>query len=148
MVVNDKDNELRRVLEALGFIDLHSIPPMKEAVKMFRKMALKKHPDKPGGSKEQFQTLQEAFFRIGSIIEDHNGQTSKPSVEEDDYEESMAKKLFKDFYLSGKFRKSSVFHSFCDSLKQIYLSKQERMTSKLKCDSYIGSKSILALSQR
>ena len=148
MVFIDNESELRKVLEVLGFIDLQSIPPMKEAVHKFRKMALKKHPDKPGGSKEQFQTLQEAFYRIGSIIEAQNCQKSEPPEVDDDFEESMAKKLFKDFYLSGKFRKSSVFHSFCDSLRQIYLSKQERMTSQVHSDSYIGSKSILALSQR
>ena len=150
MVLIDNESDLKRVLEVLGFMDLQSVPPMKEAVKMFRKMALRKHPDKPGGSKEQFQNLQEAFYRIGSIIEAHNRQKSEPSEVDDDYEENMAKKLFKDFYLSGKFRKSSVFHSFCDSLRQIYVSKQDRMTktNEAKCESLVGSKSILALSRR
>ena len=125
------DIELQRVLEVLGFMDVTSVPPMKEAVKMFRKMALKKHPDKPGGSTEQFQTLQEAFYKIGSVIEAHNNNSTEV-IEDDDFEESMAKRLFREFYHSGKFRKSSVFHSFCDSMRQFYVSKQEHISKNIE----------------
>ena len=91
-----KDPEILAGLGVLGFTELNVNPLMKDVVKMFRKMALKKHPDKPGGSTEEFQILQEAFIRIGSFLQAQQAKSDSIGAE-DDYEEDIAKKLFKEY---------------------------------------------------
>ena len=91
-MVSKVDPELRNVLQVLGFFDLTSVPKMKDVVKMFRKMALKKHPDKPGGSTEEFQILQEAFLKVGSHIESQQNENVNDSSKDsnsEDFEESV-----------------------------------------------------------
>ena len=141
-MVSKVDPELRNVLQVLGFFDLTSVPKMKDVVKMFRKMALKKHPDKPGGSTEEFQVLQEAFLKIGSHIEsqqNENVNNSSKDSNSEDFEESVAKNIFRDYYhLKGNFMKSKYFHLFSDKcaerLHLINVNKKENlMNIKSEC---------------
>ena len=47
----------------LGFDEnIKVLPKMKEVMKRYYKLALKTHPDKPGGNKEKFQVLEEAGY--------------------------------------------------------------------------------------
>ena len=112
-MVSVPDPEIQRVLQELGFPEVSAVPRMKDVVKMFRKMALKRHPDKPGGSKEQFQLLQEAFLKIGSWIETQQ-QRGETTGEQDDLEENIAKNIFKQFYLHGVWLRSQYKHLFSD----------------------------------
>lgn len=77
-------------------------------------MALKKHPDKPGGSTEEFQILQEAFIRIGSFLQAQQDKADSIAAE-DDYEEDIAKRLFKEYYLNGQKFESTFLHLFDNS---------------------------------
>ena len=104
------DPEIEKLLKILGFEGITKYPRMKEVVKMFRRTALKTHPDKPGGNTENFQRLQDAFRRAGSYLENFT-YIDEPE-EEDDVEEDVAKKLFKEFYLNGEKFESSFLHIF------------------------------------
>ena len=119
-----KDPEIVAGLGVLGFDELNVYPRMKDVVKMFRKMALKKHPDKPGGSTEDFQILQEAFIRIGSFLQAQQ-EKSDSITAEDDYEEDIAKKLFKEYYINGQKFESTFLHLF-DSSDDLLSMKVER----------------------
>ena len=109
-----KDPEIAAGLGVLGFEELSVYPRMADVVKMFRKMALRKHPDKPGGSTEDFQILQEAFIRIGSFLQAQQDKSDSITAE-DDYEEDIAKKLFKEYYIDGKKFESTFLHLFDNS---------------------------------
>ena len=142
MVSGAPDTEMRQVLEILGFLDHNSMPRMKDVVKMFRKMALKMHPDKPGGSTEQFQTLQEAFLKIGTHIENQSNKVRRKE-EEEDVEENMAKNIFKHFYLSDKFKKSKKCFLFSDkSETDPFLMSCSEISKYLRCDSSPGIMSL------
>lgn len=136
MVSDAPDTEMKQVLQILGFLEDSSVPRMKDVVKMFRKMALKMHPDKPGGSTEQFQILQEAFLKIGTHIENQSRKSRRREEEEDeDVEESMAKNIFKHFYLSDKFKKSKQSFLFSDkSDTDPFLMSCSEIRKYLRCD--------------
>ena len=108
------DSEFWTFLRVLGFQEeVSGCPKMKDVVKMFRRTALKKHPDKPGGSTQEFQQLQEAFRKAGQYLE--NAKLQKNIVEkeeEEDVEESAARKLFKEFYLNGETYQSDFLKLF------------------------------------
>ena len=108
------DSEFWTFLRVLGFQEEASgCPKMKDVVKMFRRTALKKHPDKPGGSTQEFQQLQEAFRKAGQYLE--NAKLQKNIVEkeeEEDVEESAARKLFKEFHLNGETYQSDFLKLF------------------------------------
>ena len=97
MVSGAPDSEMREVFQILGFLEYSSVPRMKDVVKMFRRMALKMHPDKPGGSTEQFQVLQEAFLKAGTHIENQSRKSQRHREEDEDAEENMAKNIFKHY---------------------------------------------------
>ena len=112
------DTEFWTFLRVLGFQEVSRCPKMKDVVKMFRRTALKKHPDKPGGSTQEFQQLQEAFKKAGQYLENAKLQKNIVDIEEDeDVEENAARKLFKEFYLNGEtyqsdFLKLKLFELF------------------------------------
>ena len=85
------DQETLDLLKIIGFYDenLKIIPTMKSLITKFRKMALLKHPDKPGGSKEQFQDLLGAFEKLGKLIDD---KVSDDDIDDD--EELKARNAF------------------------------------------------------
>ena len=95
------ETEFWNFLRVLGFQEVVRQPKMKDIVKMFRRTALRKHPDKPGGSTQEFQQLQEAFRKAGQFLE-----KAKPpknvGKEEEDAEENAARRLFKEFYINGE----------------------------------------------
>ena len=129
------DEEIQKLLQILGFDGMTKYPRMKEVVKMFRKTALKKHPDKPGGSTEDFQMLQDAFRRAGSFLENFQ-YNDEPEDDEDDFEEDVAKKLFKEFYLNGEKFESSFLHIFTTKEKEDEHFLHHR---KCKIPSYLNS---------
>ena len=103
--------EFSSFLRVLGFQELSRYPKMKDVVKMFRRTALKTHPDKPGGSTEEFQQLQEAFKKAGQFLE--TAKTDKVvEKEEEDVEECAARKLFKEFYVNGETYQSDFLEIF------------------------------------
>ena len=112
------DTEFWTFLRVLGFQEVSRCRKMKDVVKMFRRTALKKHPDKPGGSTQEFQQLQEAFKKAGQYLENAKLQKNIVDIEEDeDVEENAARKLFKEFYLNGEtyqsdFLKLKLFELF------------------------------------
>ena len=113
------NSEIKEVLKVMGFTDFNSVPKMKDVVKTYHKMALKKHPDKPGGSTEQFQKLQEAFLKVGSYINSCNDKVDDlNSWNAHDEEERFAKTVFKDFCLNGKFYSSKKYYLFSEMFKQ------------------------------
>ena len=121
-----KDPEIVAGLGVLGFSPpVTTYPLMKDVVRMFRKMALKKHPDKPGGSTHEFQILQDAFIRIGSFLQSRQEQTDSIATE-DDYEEDIAKKLFKEYYLNGKKFESTFLHLFDSRKEHLSVKREER----------------------
>ena len=107
------DTEFWTFLRVLGFQEVSRCPKMKDVVKMFRRTALKKHPDKPGGSTQEFQQLQEAFKKAGQYLENAKLQKNIVDIEEDeDVEENAARKLFKEFYLNGETYQSDFLKLF------------------------------------
>ena len=86
------DPEVERLLRILGFED-----PGEKHMKMrivssqYSRMSLTKHPDKPGGTKEDFQILKAAYEKLGDII----GNT--PQQDLDDKEETDARETFKRY---------------------------------------------------
>ena len=77
----------------LGFNEnINVLPKIKDVMKQYYKWALKAHPDKPGGSKEKFQKLEEALRIVGDYI------NKNYSEEKDDPEENLAKELFTDIF--------------------------------------------------
>ena len=121
-----KDPEIEAGLGVLGFDELNVYPRMKDVVKMFRKMALRKHPDKPGGSTEDFQILQEAFIRIGSFLQAQQDKSDSLTAD-DDYEEDIAKQLFKEYYINGTKFQSTFLHLFdnSDDLMKIKIEREK-----------------------
>ena len=143
MVSGAPDSEMRQVLQILGFLEYNSVPRMKDVVKMFRKMALKMHPDKPGGSTEQFQVLQEAFLKVGTHIENQSRKNQRRREEDEDAEENMAKNIFKHFYLSDKFKKSKKSFLFSNkSETDPFLMSCSEIRKYLRCDSSSGMMSL------
>ena len=143
MVSGAPDSEMRQVLQILGFLEYNSVPRMKDVVKMFRKMALKVHPDKPGGSTEQFQVLQEAFLKVGTHIENQSRKNQRRMEEDEDAEENMAKNIFKHFYLSDKFKKSKKSFLFSNkSETDPFLMSCSEIRKYLRCDSSSGMMSL------
>ena len=143
MLSGAPDSEMRQVLQILGFLEYNSVPRMKDVVKMFRKMALKMHPDKPGGSTEQFQVLQEAFLKVGTHIENQSRKSQRHREEDEDAEENIAKNIFKHFYLSDKFRKTKKSFLFADkSETDPFLMSCSEIRKYLRCDSSSGIMSL------
>ena len=64
------NSEVESLLKILGFEDpTVELLKMKTIASQYRKMSRIKHPDKPGGRKEDFQKLKAAYERLGEIIE-------------------------------------------------------------------------------
>ena len=82
--------KLKAALQLLGFVNVKSIPMMKEIRKQYLDLSKKLHPDKPGGSDEEFQELLYAYTLAG----DAAGQAL---LDEADLEEVVARKVFEQF---------------------------------------------------
>ena len=102
----------------LGFEDLVKLPLMRELQAQYKKMSKVRHPDKPGGTTEDFQELLNAYHSIGRLIE------KEANEQPDDEEEVVARNMFKQF----NFEKENSY-SFTISIKNCeYLSWEEVFT--------------------
>lgn len=54
---------------------------MREVNLAFKKMALETHPDRPGGSKERFQEVNEAYQRLTKLNTNTEGYAERSSQE-------------------------------------------------------------------
>ena len=85
------DSQVLKWLEIMGLKEVNiKTLKMKTLASQWKKMSLIKHPDKPGGKKEDFQELMNAYENLGKIIE----QSSPEDLEDKD--EVNARKAFKD----------------------------------------------------
>ena len=85
------NDEIKDLLVILGFEkSIRAIQLMKDVRRNFLKLAILKHPDKPGGVKADFQKLKDAYDRIGKLIE----ETEQDDL--NDTEETVARKLFRE----------------------------------------------------
>ena len=113
------DPDVIILLSILEFEDFSKLPKMKELTSQFRKLSLKRHPDKPTGTKEEFQELISAYEKLGKIIEN----TTKDDHKDDD--ETLARKLFKQY----NFEKENTY-SFTISIKNNEYSSWEKVFLK------------------
>ena len=58
--------EIRNLMEILGYQELSKLPTMKSLRQHFRKLAVERHPDK-GGTNEKFKELYKAYETLGNI---------------------------------------------------------------------------------
>ena len=80
-------------LKVLEFENLAKIPKLKEITRRSHKLAALKHPDKNGGTKAataEFQNILSAYHTAGAAASDTVSNN-------DDNEEIIAKKMFKQF---------------------------------------------------
>ena len=115
------DPALKEALRELGFSDLTHIPKVKEINQNYRKLAREIHPDKNNGSKEstvKFQKLNNAYEIAGKAAE------AIQAGKHDD-EELIARKVFRQFFLSSVTENMSSFtiiterasyHTWCQVL--------------------------------
>ena len=59
------NSKIKSALQVLGFHNRSFLPMMKEVRKQYLSLSCKLHPDKPGGSKEEFQVLLDAYNLVG-----------------------------------------------------------------------------------
>ena len=81
--------EIRNLMEILGYQELSKLPTMKSLRQHFRKLAVERHPDK-GGTNEKFKELYKAYDTLGNII------ASQTTEEEEDTEEIEARRMFRE----------------------------------------------------
>ena len=87
------DEKVRDALITLGFQnDLNKPPKLKVVTKRYYELALKLHPDKTGGDGEKFKNITLAFRIVGEYIEENEA-----NCDDDDIEEMVARKVFKQF---------------------------------------------------
>ena len=92
-------------LAILGFDDMTSLPKLKEIRKRFLQLSLKNHPDKSCGSSEAkvcFQRILDAYNVAGEAFENK-------VYDDDDDEDKLARKMFKQFCFSSVKENSNSF---------------------------------------
>ena len=92
-------------LKVLEFENLAKIPKLKEITRRSHKLAALKHPDKNGGTKAataEFQNILSAYHTAGAAASDTVSNN-------DDNEEIIAKKMFKQFQHKSIKENSSSF---------------------------------------
>ena len=112
------DPDVVKLMRILGF-DTESLPKMKELTKQFYKQSLIRHPDKPGGTKEQFQELLDAYHKLGVIIEGCKNE------DPEDKDELLARNLFKQFNFE-----TENMYSFTISIRNSEYSKWEKVLTE------------------
>ena len=89
--------KLDEALRILGFESHNELPKLKDIQKQFHRLCKEKHPDKNNGSKEStaaFQILLDAYHTAGKAAE-------KVAPENDDIDDIIARKVFKQFQFSS-----------------------------------------------
>ena len=112
--------DVKEALLLLGFPDQEQLPKLKDITRQFRKLSLVKHPDKPGGSKEAFQELLEAYNVAGDAAK-------KTKFDEDDLEENIARKMFDQFQFMSI---TENFQTFTILIEKIVLNEWEKVLTK------------------
>ena len=96
---------IKEALEVLGFADTGILPKLKEIRKRYVKLSMLHHPDKNGGSKESkemFQVILHAYEIAGKACEDI-------IYDDDDHEDILARKMFKQFSFSSVTENTTTF---------------------------------------
>ena len=91
------DPHLKAALDTLGFQDIDHVPKLKLIVINFKRLCLKLHPDKNGGTKEAnilFQNLMKAYELAGKVAESN-------ACDDSDDEDLIARKMFRQFYFTA-----------------------------------------------
>ena len=101
------DSNIKAALQVLGFDNVSFLPMMKEIRKQYLSLSRKIHPDKPGGSKEEFQVLLDAFNLVGEAIENVD-------CDQDDQEEVAAREMFRQFKVNSITENSDTFTIILD----------------------------------
>ena len=96
------DSNIKAALQVLGFDNVSFLPMMKEIRKQYLFLSRKIHPDKPGGSKEEFQLLLDAYNLFGEAI-------ANVDCDQDDQEEVAAREMFKQFKVNSITENSDTF---------------------------------------
>ena len=97
--------KIKEALEVLGFDETEILPKLKEIRRRYVKLSVLHHPDKNGGSnesKEMFQTLLNAYEVAGKACEDI-------IYYDDDHEDILARKMFKQFPFSSVTENTTTF---------------------------------------
>ena len=68
------NSTLKAALIYLRFGDIDHVPKMKDIRKQYLILSNKHHPDKPGGTKEGFQKLSDAYNTAGDAAEHMDGE--------------------------------------------------------------------------
>ena len=93
---------LKAALICLGFGDIEYVPKMKLIRKQYLLLSNKQHPDKPGGTKEAFQKLLDAYNTAGEAAEHLDG-------DDNDVADVVARKLFQQFKSSAITENTTTF---------------------------------------
>ena len=91
------DPKIKSALEVLGFHEcakVGKLPKLKEVTKVFHKLAMVHHPDKPGGDGEVFKPITEAYRLVGEFLENVKDDKTDDHF---DYEEDVARRMFHQF---------------------------------------------------
>ena len=92
------DDKIKAALTCLGFeesVKVEKVPKLKVVTKMYHKLALKHHPDRPGENDDElFKKITEAYRFICEYLEE---LIDEKEDEPFDYEEEVARRTFKQF---------------------------------------------------
>ena len=91
------DPIVKEALSILGFGNPEKLPKLKEIRKRFMKLSLVHHPDKNNGSlesKTKFQAILRAYETLGTVLQD-------TLYDDDDHEDEVARKMFRQFSFSA-----------------------------------------------
>ena len=91
------DPQVKEALSVLGFVNLVKLPKLKDIRIKFLKLSLLHHRDCNNGSSEStsmFQEILNAYETVGSVLKD-------TVYDDDDLEDEIDRKMFKQFSLSA-----------------------------------------------
>ena len=98
-------SNLKEALTIFGFERLDKIPKVKDIRRRFMKLSLLNHHDKNNSSSEansRFQDILKAYETAGEVLKD-------TVYEDDNQEDEIAMKMFKQFFFSSVKENASSF---------------------------------------
>ena len=101
------NSKIKSALQVLGFHNRSFLPMMKEIWKQYLSFSCKLHPDKPGGSKEEFQVLLDAYNLVGDAIGENE-------CDKNDQDEVIARNIFMQFRVTSVTENSDTFTIILD----------------------------------
>ena len=99
------DTKVRDALKVLGFGNTSTLPKLKDIRKRYIKLSVLHHPDKNNGSKES----HEMFLSILSAYEIAGKACEDIIYEDDDQDDLLARKMFKQFCFSSVKENTTTF---------------------------------------